>query len=658
MAASGLVPFEVSPGRTIMVPDYLAPKGPGPLAMPSVAAPAPGSDMRMAGLADTSGADPMEAAARMQGLQPSAEQRQVADIRGALTPRAPSLPGSNEHKSAPSGPSWMPRGESKRAPGAVDPSTLAAPSSGATAAPEGQSEGEWNPLVRQVFNEGGRGGGGGPRRTGRREETSVTAERLPGKELLPELRWAQGLETRPDLGMELDPDADQPTWGNADPVMRARKTGLERGSEAAGKSARLEYERQVNQEHARLNAEREGLAQQSQALDDNLSQIAKRRERIAALQDTADKRMEEAKSFEPRTRDQVWEEKGPAAQVMGILAMALGGYVQGLGRSGGRNPGLDMVNKVIDDAVEGDRYKAEKRVKVGQAARNDYEKALALYGDPEAAMLEAKNRKLANVMGMTQNMLADRGLDEVSKQRGEQMYAAAQQQYLQNAQQLYDQLNGVVVKESINYKPEMAGGGGGGMTLSQRLKQAAEATKNINVIEGKEGANPHQRSIEGDKLNDLNGALEAIDAADSVARDVKTLGVDTSDFDDPLSGPIDSIAGVVGTGGTGRRSRQSLQANTSRLARGIQQSLGKSDNDAKLADQMAVGDGSGLGRLRAAETARAQGLGRLQTAMAGMTPGQRQSFLEGLPPERRAMVQEAASAVARTKRASSEKVVK
>ncbi len=626
MAGGGggnLVPHSLPDGRVIMVPGYLAPA--------------------TGGMADAAGSDPMAMAAHMQSLQPSPTE----SIRAALTPKAPA-PGGNEHKSAPTGPGWMPRGESKGG-GAVDPSTLAEPGGGGAPAPAEQKEGEWNPLVRQVFNEGGRGGGR-PRRTGRREETSVTAERTPGKELLPELKWAMGLEARPQ---ELDPDA---AFVADDPKYRGVQTGVTMGADQAGKSARLDYERQVNQEHARLNAEREGLVQQSQALDDNLSQVAKRRERIAALQDTADKRMEEARSFEPRTRDQVWEDKGPAAQVMGILAMALGGYVQGLGRSGGRNPGFDMVNKVLDDAVEGDRHKADKRMKIGQAARNDYEKALALYGDPEAALLEAKNRKLANVMGMTQNMLADRGLDEVAKQRGEQLYAAAQQQYLQNAQQLYDQLNGVVVKESINYKPEMAGGGGGGMTLQQRLKNAAEATKNVNIITGKSAENPHQRSIEGDKLNDINGAMEAIDAADSVTRDLRALDV-SSDIDDPLSGPIDAIAGVVGTGGSGRRTRQSLQANTARLARGIQQSLGKSDNDAKLADQMATGDGSAASRISAAQTARAQGLGRLQTALAGMTPGQRAAFLEGLPPERRALVQEAATAVARSKRAGSEKAV-
>lgn len=630
-AGGNLVPHQLPDGRTIMVPGYLAgPAAPGP------------------GMANAAAADPMEAAARMQALQPTPQEQQVASIRSALAPKAPA-PGANEHKSTvPSGPGWMPRGEAKGGGGgAVDPSTLAEPGVGKAPAPSGVDSGEpWNPLVRQVFNEGG-GGGGGPRRTGRREETSVTAERLPGKELLPELKWAMGLEERPQ---ELDPD--KPFVAD-DPQYRAVQTGVTRGADAAGKSARAAYEQQANFEQRRLNAEREVLVQQSQALDQNLAQVAERRNRIAQLQETADKRMEEARSFEPRTRKQVWQEMGKPAQIMGVLAMALGGYAVGTGRAG-RNMGMDMVNKLIDDAVDDDRNKAEKRLKLGQSAKNDYERALTLYGDPEAAALEAKQRKLASTMGMLQNQLASQSLDAMAKQRGEQLYAQAEQQYLQNAQQLYDQLNGVVVKESINYKPEMVGGGGG-MSLKQRIKNAAETQTNLNIIEGK-GDKPFQRSVEGDKLNDINGAMEAIDAADAVTRDLRVLGA-SSDIDDPLSGPVDALAKVVGTGGTGRRTRQSLEANTARLARGIQQSLGKSDNDAKLADQMATGDGSAASRAAAAKTAREQAMGRLQSAMAGMTPQQRQSFLEGLPPERRAMVQEAATAVGRTPRAKTERVV-
>jgi hypothetical protein len=508
-------------------------------------------------------------------------------------------------------------------------------------------------MLKAIWDENQRPRGGGRAQSPGMVTATIQEQREPGKRLLPEYEWAHGISERPDLGEEIDPDAEQPTWGNADPIMRKRQTPLERGSQMAGEAAKAEYERRVLEQHA-VNAEaKRQLVAQSALLDDELKTIAERRSRIAAMQETADKRMQEAQSFEPRTKAEVWEGKSGLSRVMGALAMALGGYAQGLGRNGGRNPGWDMVNKIMDDEVEGERDRAERRRNVGLEAKSDLEKANALYGDLEMATLESKTRKLANVMAITQNMMADRSLDAMAKQRGAEVYAAAQEQYLANKQQLFDQIAGKVVKQDITYKPGAPVGGGGQPSTLEGLERMARGKKAIETISGQQQS-PYQRSIEGDKLNDVNAAMEALDAADAVTRDVRALGADNSDIDDPLSGPLDAMASVVGTGGDGRRKRQSLNANTARLARGIQQSLGKSDNDARLADQMAVGDGSGLSRLKAAETAKRQALSRIQTATAGMTPQQRQAFLDGLPPERRAMVSEALSTVPATRRANSE----
>lgn len=650
MAAGALVPHTLPDGRTIMVPEHLAPKGPA-LALPSVPAPSAGPDMRVAGpggglaSVDTGGdIDP----GVMEDMR---QQAQVKALRDQLAPKT--APPTNEHPRPASKLDELAKLGAKGGGDAVDPSTLAIRQP-PQQAPQGEAEGEYDPMVRKVFNEAlSRGGGGGPRRQVGTEVGSIRIEREPGKELLPEYKWMHGLEARPDLGEEVDPDAVQPTWGGADPVMRPRKTALERGAEASGEAARSEFQRQVTEQQQLGLAQREQLAAQSQLIDEQLNTIAQRRERIAKLQEAADKRMQEAESFEPRSREQVWEQKGGIAQVMGVLAMAIGGYTQGLGRNGGRNPGMDIINKVIDSAVEDDRAKYERRRKVGLEARGDFERALSLYGDLDMATLDARNRKLASAMAMTKQMLADRSLDATAKARGEQVYAMAQEQYLANKQQLFDQIVGKVTKEETNLKPTFAGGGGGGATTLKALEDAARAKKAISTISGGEQS-PYQRSIEGDKLNDVNAAMEALDAADAVERDLKALGVAGSDFDDPLSGPLDAAAKVVGTGGTGRRRRQSLEANTSRLARGIQQSLGKSDNDARLADEMAVGDGSGLSRAKAAETARRQALGRIQTATAGMTPQQREAFLQALPPERRELVRGALSANATPKRSATE----
>jgi hypothetical protein len=253
-------------------------------------------------------------------------------------------------------------------------------------------------------------------------------------------------------------------------------------------------------------------------------------------------------------------------------------------------------------------------------------------------------------------MLMDRSLDETARARGEQVVAAAKASVLAGQQELMDMLTGHAVKEEISYKQGAPTGGGGRPPRTvDALEEAARGEKALNVIMGK--SDSQGREVQGEKLGDVNAAMETLEAADAISRDIKGLGAESSDIDDPLSGPIDAAARLIGTGGSGRRTRQSLESNTQRLARGIQQSLGKSDNDAKLADQMAIGDGSGVSRLRQAETARRAALGRIQTAVAGMTPQQRQTFLRGLTAERRTQVNEALSATAQPVRAASETAV-
>jgi hypothetical protein len=407
------------------------------------------------------------------------------------------------------------------------------------------------------------------------------------------------------------------------------------------------HELQVDQAHKQSIAERQILAQQSELMDQQLATISQRRERVAKLQETAEQRAQEASSMEPRTREQVWGSKGEVARGMAILSAVLGGLA-------GNNDGWKMIDKSINEAVDDDRAKWERRQKLGMSAKGELDHAMAVYGDLELATLDTKNRKLMSAMAMTKSMAADPGLDPMAKQRAQAVGAQMYDKYLENARVLAEGIQGRAVSQEVNYKQAPAtGGGGGGNDPLKMLQRGAQATDYVNKIEGK-GANAPTRSIEGDKLNDVNAAMESLDAADAVERDVKALGFDSSDIDDPLSGPLDKAAGVLGTGGDGRRRRQSLDANTKRLARGIQQSLGKSDNDARLADEMAIGDGSGVSRARAAQTARKQALGRIQTATAGMTPQQREAFLEALPAERREQVRSAMSEVASPRRGASE----
>jgi hypothetical protein len=298
--------------------------------------------------------------------------------------------------------------------------------------------------------------GGAPAPVNPQNLTPVVAEikqeRVPGQNLLPEQAWAMGLAPRPDFPDEIDPTAQQPTWGTEEPIRRKYLTPIERGAEQEGTAARQEYERQVRDAKVLGLAQKDALVQQSNAIDEQLTNIAARRKRIAELHDIADRRMMEAESMEPRTRGEIWEQKGNLARGTAILAAVLSGAAAGLQGRGGA-PAWDAIERAIDDDVNADRYKAERRMKLGMEARNDFERAVALYGDQDIAALEAKQRKSANILAQTQNMLADRSLDETARIRGEQVYAAGKAAFMQRAQQLQDMLTGKATKEEVTLQP-------------------------------------------------------------------------------------------------------------------------------------------------------------------------------------------------------------
>lgn len=651
MAAGALVPHKLPNGQTIMVPDYLAPKG--ALAMPDVTPPPAGPDLRVAGVG--MGAGPADWGNDIPAL-PSLTPE---EMRAQLAPAPKLAPSTKEHARPPTREQQLASLGSKpqKAPSGVDPSTLARPQQASGAqAPSGEG-GDMDPLVRQVFNESlRRGGGGGPRRPGGMVQDTVKVEREGGKELLPELRRRMGLDA---YEYEVDPFAEQPTIGTEDPIMRKKLSPLERAASGAADGAARREQAQIDAER-QLGIQRSALlAQQSEEMDAYLATIAERRNRIASMQEAADKRIREAESFEPRTKAQVWENKGGLAQVMGILSMAIGGYTQGLGRSGGRNPGWDLVNKVLDDEVAGDVERFERRRKIGMDAKNDVERAMAQYGDLEMAKLEARNRKLASVMAMTQQQMANKALDATALDRVAQIRAAAEQALLEGAQQQFDLINGKVIKEESIYKQAPMTGGGGGNTTLKAIEDAARAKKGLNTIMGVDGKPAFAREVQNEKVEGITGALEAIEASKEVTSLLDQLGAD-SDFDDPTTGPYDSTIGNL-PGTERRRLKQRLEQQKDLLARGIQQSLGKSDNDARLADEMAAGGGSGLGRREAAKTAGQRAVGRLQTIVSSLTPDQQQALLESLEansPERAKQVRAAISAVASTPRAASEEAVR
>ena len=641
--AGGLVPHQLPDGRVIQVPDYLVPQG---MRLPDATAPVEVSapDLRVAG----PGGGPMaqwgNEIPTFEATAPVGQIDQVANIRNALSPKGPT-----EHatKQEPSKFKTLGLGKSP-ASNKADPASLDIP--GRAPAQQTPSGGgpEMDPLLRRVFNEGGRGG---PARPAGLQASQVVEERQPGKEMLPELKWRYGLEERPDFGQELDPTAEQPTWGDGAPITRARKTGLERGADQAGAAGQQVFQREELMRQQQAVAQKDALLQQSEALDGHLQAIAEKRSQVAQLQALAEQRAQDAASVEPRTRAQIWADKGQFAQGLGILGMVFSAAAQGL--RGGPNAATEILNKWIGDAVEDDRYRYERAEKLGINAKNDFQRAMAAYGDLDLATLDVRQRKTASTLALAQQMLADKALDDTAKQRGAVMVQQLQEQYLQQAQALQDMVADKVLKQQVTLKPVATGGGGPVYDTLQRIERTARAKKGMDTITGADDRKDPTHEIQGEKLDQISAALNTLDAADTITRELNTLGND-SDWDDPASGPIDRAAEVLGTGTKSRQSRQSLARATQKLARGLQQSLGKSDNDAKLADQMAIADGSGKGRRAAAEQAKRESIGRLQTMIAGLTPNQQQSLWKSLPESRRAQLQDAFTAVSGTRRSKNE----
>lgn len=465
MAGGQLVPHQLPDGRWVKVPDYLLPAQPA-LALPNVPPPPAAPDARLA-----LGPTPRMGSGQQQMLgDASSDFRQVLDV--ANSPAAPIAAPSVLPGAVVSIP-HVPENFQQETPEQEQTAANAAKLKQVPKTDPRQRSGVINQTVDELYGKKP----GGPARPGPVDPSllqpvvaEIKQERVPGQRILPEQAWAMGIEQRPKELYELDPNAEQPTWGTEEPVMREKLTPLEQGAEKAGQFARTEYEQQVDAARQMGNVQRAALVEQSQAIDSQLAGIAERRQRIAQLQETADRRMQEAESQEPRTRGEIWESKGNLARGTAILAAVLSGAAAGLQGRGG-SPAWEAIERSIDDDVKGEQYKFERRMRLGLEAKGDLARAHALYGDLDIATLETKQRKTANLLATTQQMLADRSLDMNARARGEQVYAAGKAAFLENQRQLMDALTGKVVKEEATLKPygqviqtatpKAVGGGGG-----------------------------------------------------------------------------------------------------------------------------------------------------------------------------------------------------
>lgn len=583
-------------------------------------APPQGPDMRVAGpgggSADLGGADP----AMAQFIAEQNQAGQVAAMRQQLATQQAAPPQTGTHPTQDRFGQLEQLGQARPAQRAsgVDPSTLARGGTGG--APQQEQPGTTgldDPLVQQAMAEAMRagGGGGGPRRMG------VTGE------------------THKYKGFQAP----------MDPRLAQQASEAQLASEGYNEQLAMSLRDRQQQAYEATQGELAARSGQLAAVQQRYEQ------QQAMLQDYTAKRdalIEEARQMKSPDQRTYWQEAGTVGRLTAGLSMVFGGALAGL--RGGQNMGLEATRMAVDDWMRVRKDEYDRVRDSAQAADTQLGKLVQQFGSENLALehmrLQAWEVRDAMLKSYAEKIGTPDALEIYNQAmlQSEAEKAAVAARASQGAE------------VEIEQKLSMQGGGGGGQPgVLKMLRAGAEAKKLKDVIAGADGQQPFQREVQNEKVEGITGALEAIEAADEVQHTLRQLDKADDDFDNPLSGPLDFAARLPGT--DARRQRQALEQQTALLARGLQQSLGKSDNDARLADEMAEGGGSGRQRFMAAQTGKQRAQGKLQNIVASLTPAQQQTLLRSLEtnsPARAAQVRAAIAATSNPQAAASEQLVR
>lgn len=162
--------------------------------------------------------------------------------------------------------------------------------------------------------------------------------------------------------------------------------------------ARIGMQEQADREERRAGERAEQyesrvLAPMERQVSADELRVERLRREYAARQAQID---EERKAVDALEVDptRVFSDKGAWASVLAGISIIAGGMLQGFqGRS--NNPGLDAVNNAIDRDIQLQKDAIAKRERGLQAKETELERLTALYGSPEMAEAELRNRQMA-----------------------------------------------------------------------------------------------------------------------------------------------------------------------------------------------------------------------------------------------------------------------
>lgn len=153
-----------------------------------------------------------------------------------------------------------------------------------------------------------------------------------------------------------------------------------------------------------------------------------------------------------------------------------------------------------------------------------------------------------------------------------------------------------------------------------------EQAGTLRKLAGADQEQKMERAVPNATIERVTNATKAIDQA---ARLEKLLAQENAnvlgeELDDPTKGPIDSLS---------FKKKDVIRQETRRAAQAFQDARGKSDMDAILATEDAIGSGSIASRKRAVQMLRREMAQEIKTALQGIPPEQAERMMRSMSPE-------------------------
>lgn len=187
-------------------------------------------------------------------------------------------------------------------------------------------------------------------------------------------------------------------------------------------------------------------------------------------------------------------------RALAFLSILAGGALQGM--RGGSNPGLDGMNQVINRSIETQKENYQRRLQGLSARETEFERLMRIYGDPQLAEEELRNRHEALAAAYAKKFAMDVGTEDVKANLAAGM-ADLDRGLIQKRLELDQQLSDKVV-ENYQHVP------GRTVQVGGRRPESPEARGRRVNIDGTPGY--VLRSGDASKIQDANDQLSHLDA--------------------------------------------------------------------------------------------------------------------------------------------------